>query len=72
MSSGNCRPFCAWTDRLAEIARLFGHCAGGRTSARSMARLGMHVSHTTIVRRHKQQAESKRNRSAIRVAGADA
>jgi len=59
------------TDRLTEIVRLFGHSAGGRPSARLLARLGMRVSHTTILRRLKRHVRPKVNRSAIRVAGVD-
>jgi transposase len=58
-------------DRLTEIVRLFGHSAGGRPSARLLARLGMRVSHTTILPRLKQHVRPKVNRSAIRVAGVD-
>ena len=64
-------PSARQTDRLAEIVRLFGHSTGGRPSARLMARLGMRVSHTTIVRRLKQHARTKLKRAAIRVAGVD-
>jgi transposase len=53
---GIAAPSARQTDRLAEIVRLFGHSAGGRPSARLMARLGMRVSHTTILRRLKQHA----------------
>ena len=68
---GIAAPSARQTDRLAEIVRLFGHSAGGRPSARLMARLGMRVSHTTIVRRLKQHARTKLKRAAIRVAGVD-
>ena len=64
-------PFARQTDRLAEIVRLFGHSAGGRPSERLMARLGMRVSDTTILRRVKQHARTKPNRAVIRVAGID-
>jgi transposase len=36
-----------------------------------MARLGMHVSHTTILRRLKQHARTRPKRAAIRIAGVD-
>jgi transposase len=64
-------PFARQTDRLAGIVRLFGHTAGGRPSERLMARLGMRVSDTTILRRVKQPAGTKRNRAAVRIAGVD-
>jgi transposase len=56
---------------LAGIVRLFGHSAGGRPSERLMARLGMRVSDTTILRRVKKHARAKLNRAVIRVAGVD-
>jgi transposase len=68
---GIAAPSARQTDRLAEIVRLFGHSAGGRPSARLMARLGMCVSHTTILRRLKQHAGTRLKRTAIRVAGVD-
>ena len=43
-------PFARRTTRMAGIVRLFGHAAGGRPSERLMARLGMPVGHTTILR----------------------
>jgi transposase len=68
---GLAAPFARQTDRLAEIVRLFGHSAGGRPSERLMARLGMRVSGTTILRQVKQHARAKRNRAVIRIAGVD-
>ncbi len=64
-------PFARQTDRLAEIVRLFGHNAGGRPSERLMARLGMRVSDTTILRRVKKHARAKLHRAVLRVAGVD-
>jgi len=64
-------PFARETDRLAGIARLFGHSAGGRPSERLMARLGMRVSDTTILRRVKQHARTKPHQAVLRVAGVD-
>jgi transposase len=49
-------PFARRTTRLAEIVTLFGHSVGGRPSERLMARLGMPVSDTTILRRCKESA----------------
>jgi transposase len=68
---GIAAPSARQTDRLADIVRLFGHSAGGRPSSRLMARLGMCVSRTTIVRRLKQHTRTKLKRAAIRVAGVD-
>ncbi len=56
---------------MAEIVRFFGHSAGGRPSERLVARLGLRVSHTTILRRLKQHARTKLNRAVIRIAGVD-
>ena len=64
-------PFARRTARLAEIVRLFGHSVGGRPSERLMARLGMPVSDTTILRRVKECAGARPNRSVVRVAGID-
>ena len=68
---GIAAPSARQTDRLGEIVRLFGHSAGGRPSERLMARLGMRVSDSTILRRVKQHARSRPNRAVIRVAGVD-
>jgi transposase len=68
---GIAAPSARLTDRLADIVRPFGHNAGVRPSARLVARLGMCVSHTTIVRRLKQHARTKLKRAANRVVGVD-
>ena len=47
-------PFAPRTARLAGNVRLFGHSVGGRASERLMARLGMPVSDTTILRSVKE------------------
>jgi hypothetical protein len=49
-------PFARRTTRMAGIVRLFGHAAGGRPSERLLARLGMPVGHTTILRHVKRGA----------------
>jgi transposase len=49
-------PFARRTARLAGIVRLFGHSVGGRSSERLMARVGMPVSDTTILRSVKECA----------------
>ena len=64
-------PFARRTARLAEIVRLFGHTAGGRPSERLMARLGMPVSDTTILRSVKDRAGSPTDRAVVSVAGID-
>jgi hypothetical protein len=64
-------PFARRTARLAGIVRLFGHSVGGRPSERLMARLGMPVSDTTILRSVKECAGVQPNRAVVRVAGID-
>jgi len=54
---------------MAGIVRLFGHAAGGRPSERLMARLGMPVGHTTILR-HVKGAFCG-GAATLRVAGID-
>lgn len=68
---GLAAPSARQTDRLAEIVRLFGHSAGGRPSERLMARLGMRMSDSTILRRLKQHVGTGAKQAAIRVAGVD-
>ena len=62
-------PFARRTTRMAGIVRLFGHAAGGRPSERLMARLGMPVGHTTILRHVKRGARG--GLATLRVAGID-
>jgi hypothetical protein len=64
-------PFARRTTRLAEIVRLFGHSAGGRPSERLMARLGMPVSDTTILRSLKKGVAVPPDRAVVRVVGVD-
>ena len=61
--------FARRTTRMAAIVRLFGHSAGGRPSERLLARLGMPVGHTTILRHVKQSA--RKPQALVRVAGID-
>src|SRR6202008_2879598 len=63
--------FARRTDRLAGIVPLFGHSVGGRPSERLMARLGMPVSDTTILRSVKDCGRSQTNRAVVRVPGID-
>ena len=63
-------PFARRTTRRAGIVKLFGHSVGGRSSERLMARLGMPVSDTTILR-SKERAGAPPNRAVVRVAGVD-
>lgn len=64
-------PFARRTARLAGIVRLFGHSAGGRPSARLMARLGMHVGHAAILKEVTRSARTNANMEPVRVAGVD-
>jgi transposase len=64
-------PFARRTARLASIVRLFGHAAGGRPAARLMARLGMPVGRTTILRSVTRNARTQGDSSCVRVVGID-
>ena len=64
-------PFARRTVRMAGIVRLFGHSAGGRPSERLLARLGMPVGYTTILRSIKRSARSQERHMTVRVAGID-
>jgi transposase len=64
-------PFARRTTRLAEIVTLFGHSVGGRPSERLMAKLGMPVSDTTILRSVKSRGGAQANRAVVYVAGID-
>jgi hypothetical protein len=54
---------------MAGIVRLFGHATGGRPYERLLARLGMPVGHTTILRHVKRGARG--GTATLRVAGID-
>ena len=64
-------PFARRTARFAGIVKLFGHGAGGRASERLMARVGMPVSDTTILRSVKKSVGAQPNRAVGRVVGID-
>ena len=64
-------PFARRTARFAGIVRLFGHSTGGRPSERLLARLGMPVSDSTILRAVKERAAAQSSRAAARVIGID-
>ena len=68
---GLAAPFARRTARLAEMVKLFGHSVGGRPSERLMARLGMPVSDTTILRRVKDRGGPQPHRAVVHVAGVD-
>jgi methylmalonyl-CoA mutase cobalamin-binding subunit len=56
---------------MAELVRLLGHTAGGRTSERLLARLGMPVSDDTILRAVKRRAATARNPRVVGIDGVD-
>jgi transposase len=62
-------PFARRTARLAGVVKRFGHSAGGRPSERLMARLGMPVSDTTILRSVKQSVRAQPDGAVVRVSG---
>jgi transposase len=62
-------PYARRTTRMAGIVRLFGHAAGGRPSERLLARLGMPIGHTTILRHVKRGARG--GPATLSVAGID-
>ena len=53
------------TGRVAELVGRLGYAAGGRTSERLLARLGMPVSDDTILRPVKRRAATARNVSVV-------
>jgi Transposase len=62
-------PYARRTTRMTGIVRLFGHSAGGRPSERLLARLGMPVGHTTVLRHVKHGVRNAR--APVRVARID-
>ena len=64
-------PYARQTSRIRTIIRLFGHGVGGRPSERIMARIGIAVFHTSILRQLKANAPMVQDRPQVRVAGID-
>lgn len=60
-------PYARQTSRMRTIIRLFGHGVGGRPSERIMARLGMPICHTSILRQLKANAPKVQDRPHVRV-----
>ena len=52
-------PFARKTKRVADLVRLFGHAAGGRTSEKLLARLALPVSDNSILRQLKRHASER-------------
>src|SRR3984957_19248929 len=59
------------TCRVADLARLFGHVAGGRPAERLMASLGLPQSDDTILRGLKRHAGASDAAATVRVVGID-
>lgn len=64
-------PYALQTSRMRTITRLFGHGVGGRPSERIMARLGMPICHTSILRQLKANAPKVQDRPHVRIVGID-
>jgi hypothetical protein len=68
---GLAAPLARRTTRLSKIVQLLGHSTGGRPAERLLRRLGMPVSHTTILASLKDQASAQHGNSPVHVAGID-
>lgn len=62
-------PYARQTSRMRTVIRLFGHGVGGRPAERIMARLGMPICHTSILRQLNSNAQRVQDRPYLRVAG---
>ena len=70
--SDTAAPVARRTRRVAALVRQLGHTAGGRPGERLMARLGLSVSDSTILRQLKRHAAAARAPAAtVRVVGID-
>jgi hypothetical protein len=56
---------------VADLARLFGHAAGGRPAERLMASLGLPQSDDTILRHLKRHGSARDEAATVRVVGID-
>jgi transposase len=65
------RPLARRTCRVAELARLVGHAAGGLPSERLLTRLGLPQSDDTVLRNLKRHAADRGQTSTARVVGID-
>ena len=59
---GLASPYAHQSDAIADVLAVMGHGAGGETSRRLLARLGIVVSGDTVLRHLKRQAQRKRRR----------
>ena len=64
-------PYARQTSRMRTIVRLFGHGVGGRPSEPIMARLGMPICHTSLLRQLNANAPKVQDRPHVRVVGID-
>ena len=64
-------PFARKTQRVADLVRLFGHAAGGRTSEKLLARLSLPVSDNSILRQLKRHASERRRDVPLRAIAID-
>jgi transposase len=65
------QPYARRTGRIAELARLVTHIAGGRPAWRLMARLGMPQSKDTLLRALKRGMRDQADAAPVRVVGID-
>jgi len=67
---GLASPYAHQSDAIADVLAVMVHGAGGETSRRLLARLGIVVSGDTLLRHLKRQARRKRQRNP-RIVGVD-
>ena len=65
------RPYARRTDRVAELARLVTHMAGGRPARRLMTRIGAPQSKDTLLRALKRSVRHRACATPVRVVGID-
>ena len=68
---GLASPHAHQSDAVADILAVMGHGAGGETSCRLLARLGVVASGDTVLRHLKHRAQRKRRGRKLRVIGVD-
>jgi transposase len=65
------QPYVRRTDRVAELARLVTHMAGGRPARRLMTRIGAPQSKDTLLRALKRSVRQRACAPPVRVVGVD-
>jgi transposase len=68
---GLASPHAHQSDAIADIQAVIGHGAGGETSRRLLAQLGIVVSGDTVLRHFKRRAQRKRRGRKLRIVGVD-